>query len=147
MSKSRLGFNFRGFILAIIQKIQGILAKCENKMKRNDVIVLLLLVLTSFAQRTGAQELMFRGGHSHNDYHQQHPLTDALKNGMVSVEADVFLVGNNILVGHSESELTDDRTLENLYLQPLWKKLKKERRKFSPIILLVDIKTNGGIFC
>lgn len=112
-------------------------------MKKNSIITLLFLALTVFVQKADAQKLIFKGGHSHNDYHQPHPLTDALKGGMVSVEADIFLEKGKILVGHSKSELTNTRTLVNLYLHPLWESVQKAPGKFSPIILLVDIKTSA----
>ena len=40
-------------------------------------------------------------GHSHNDYYNKRPLLDALTNGFCSVEADVFLKNEKLLVGHS----------------------------------------------
>ena len=57
--------------------------------------------------------------HSHNDYWRQVPLYDALAAGCTSVEADVWLSGNNLFVGHSEKSLTKERTLESLYIDPL----------------------------
>lgn len=91
-----------------------------------------------------SQELNFKGGHSHNDYHQNRPLFEALEHGMVSIEADVFLRGGQLLVGHSEDELRSDRTLENLYLEPLKKTIEKDKAAFRPIILLVDFKDRGN---
>lgn len=57
--------------------------------------------------------------HSHNDYWRQVPLYDALAAGCVSVEADVWLSGNDLFVGHSQKSLTKARTLESLYIDPL----------------------------
>ncbi|MEY4613753.1 MAG: hypothetical protein RL179_1726, partial [Planctomycetota bacterium] len=39
------------------------------------------------------------GFHSHNDYVHSRPLVEALEQGFDSVEADVFLVKNDLLVG------------------------------------------------
>ncbi len=57
--------------------------------------------------------------HAHNDYAHQLPLLDALAAGFCSVEVDVFLVDQELLVGHTRDELRPDRTLSNLYLEPL----------------------------
>ncbi|MCW3786289.1 phosphatidylinositol-specific phospholipase C/glycerophosphodiester phosphodiesterase family protein [Plebeiibacterium sediminum] len=101
-------------------------------------LLLCLVQLTSFAQ-----DLMFKGGHSHNDYHQEYPLQTALENGMVSIEADVFMVGDQLLVGHEKKELKAQNTLENLYLKPLFKEVQQQGDHFQPIILLVDFKADG----
>ena len=56
------------------------------------------------------------GFHSHNDYVHSRPLVEALEQGFDSVEADVFLVKNDLLVGHYPWEIKPGRTLESLYL-------------------------------
>ena len=80
------------------------------------------------------------GFHSHNDYVHSRPLVEALEQGFDSVEADVFLVKNELLVGHFLWETKPERTLESLYLLPL-SNLHKEG-KLKNIWLMVDIKTN-----
>lgn len=57
--------------------------------------------------------------HSHNDYERQIPLYDALKVGCISIEADIWLQGEDLLIGHTESSLDPSRTLKSLYLDPL----------------------------
>lgn len=57
--------------------------------------------------------------HSHNDYERQTPLYDALNIGCTSIEADIWLQGDNLLIGHTESSLDQWRTLKSLYLDPL----------------------------
>ena len=57
--------------------------------------------------------------HSHNDYWRDVPLYDAIAAGCTSVEADVWLSGNDLFVGHSNKSLTKERTLESLYIDPL----------------------------
>ncbi len=101
-------------------------------------ILLLFIQLTSFAQ-----ELIFKGGHSHNDYHQKYPLKTALKNNMVSIEADVFYIDNQLLVGHEQKELQPQNTLENLYLKPLFDEFQKKGNLFTPLILMIDFKAEG----
>ena len=57
--------------------------------------------------------------HAHNDYRHERPLLNALDQGFGSVEADIFLVEGEILIGHDRSDLTPERTLKSLYLEPL----------------------------
>ncbi|KAI9640591.1 Altered inheritance of mitochondria protein 6 [Ciborinia camelliae] len=61
--------------------------------------------------------------HSHNDYWRTVPLFEALAAGCMSVEADIYLPtkagSEDLLVGHSSSSLTQDRTLQSLYTGPL----------------------------
>ena len=57
--------------------------------------------------------------HSHNDYWRDVPLYDAVAAGCTSVEADVWLSGNDLYVGHTQKSLTKERTLESLYIDPL----------------------------
>lgn len=63
--------------------------------------------------------------YAHNDYRNHRPLLDAIELGFRGVEADVFRVGTELLVGHGRRELRPSRTLAQLYLEPL------QRRKRS----------------
>ncbi|KAM0126495.1 hypothetical protein ACHAO1_010034 [Botrytis cinerea] len=62
--------------------------------------------------------------HSHNDYWRTVPLFEAMAAGCTSVEADIYLPtkpGNeDLLVGHSSRSLVQDRTLQSLYIEPLF---------------------------
>ena len=85
--------------------------------------------------------------HAHNDYEHNRPLFEALENGFISVEADVHLQGENLLVSHDDPH-KNSKTLETLYLRPLDSlRLKNggsiyENHK-RPFFLMIDIKTNG----
>ncbi|KAJ0137201.1 Phosphatidate phosphatase APP1 [Fusarium oxysporum f. sp. albedinis] len=59
--------------------------------------------------------------HSHNDYLRPRPLFSALSVGCASVEADVWLSknGKDLLVGHHWWNLTPEKTLNSLYIEPL----------------------------
>jgi hypothetical protein len=63
--------------------------------------------------------LLLRQAHSHNDYEQENPLYSALKHGIRSVEADVFVRNDKLWVAHKAQELNPKRTIETLYIQPL----------------------------
>lgn len=85
--------------------------------------------------------------HAHNDYLHTHPLTDALDQGFCSVEADIFLVDGEFRVGHDRESLRPGKTLESMYLDPLYARVKAHHghvydRK-SPFTLLIDIKADG----
>ncbi|MDQ0989531.1 phosphatidylinositol-specific phospholipase C/glycerophosphodiester phosphodiesterase family protein [Streptomyces sp. V3I7] len=87
--------------------------------------------------------------HAHNDYAHQRPLFDALDHRFGSVEADIFLVGDQLLVGHDTTELDPSRTLESLYLEPLVARVRANQGAVyrgwrRPLQLLVDIKTEGA---
>lgn len=77
--------------------------------------------------------------HSHNDYEQKNPFHGAYNEQFGSIEADVHLVNGKLLVGHDNKDLTEKRSLENLYLMPL-AAYKNEKRKLQ---LLIDIKTDA----
>ena len=85
--------------------------------------------------------------HAHNDYEHDRPLLDALDQGFTSIETDVFLVEGQLLVAHDFIHVSAERTLENMYLQPLQERAKKndgQIYKDGPTLtLLIDIKTNG----
>lgn len=85
--------------------------------------------------------------HAHNDYLHTRPLLDALDHGFCSVEADIFLVDGQLLVAHTRSELSKERTFEKLYLQPLQKRIQANGGRVyrnGPVFrLLIDIKSSG----
>jgi glycerophosphoryl diester phosphodiesterase len=87
--------------------------------------------------------------HSHNDYERPRPLFSALQLRFASVEADVYLVNGELLVGHDPGDLMPGRTLGNLYLEPLRLIVMRGVGQVypettSPLILLVDIKSEAA---
>lgn len=83
-------------------------------------------------------------GHAHNDYLHARPLRDALAAGCRGVEADVFLEGDELLVGHDRWMLRADRSLRSLYLDPLLDRVREQGGSVHgdglPFLLLVDVK-------
>ncbi|KAI5284045.1 Altered inheritance of mitochondria protein 6, partial [Ascosphaera acerosa] len=57
--------------------------------------------------------------HSHNDYWRPYPLYSAIRAGCVGVEADVWLYGDELYVGHTTATLAPNRTFRSLYVDPL----------------------------
>jgi glycerophosphoryl diester phosphodiesterase len=87
--------------------------------------------------------------HAHNDYEHERPLLDALAHGFTSVEADVYLVGGELLVGHDPEDLEAGRTLRSLYLDPLAHRVRANhgrvyRGSDVSLQVLVDIKNTGA---
>ena len=93
------------------------------------------------------QIVPLRRAHAHNDYAHPHPLFDALACGFCSVEADVHLIDGKLLVAHDRWQVRPDRTLERLYLQPLWRLVQTNHGRVYPggpdVTLLIDIKSEA----
>lgn len=112
------------------------------------VATVLSAVAFSWVNPLGAQETAIcRQAHAHNDYLHDRPLLDALDSGFCSVEADIYLVDGQLLVAHTQSELSPDRTLRSLYLDPLRARIQKHSGKVhaggGEFTLLIDIKSEG----
>jgi len=106
----------------------------------------LLASLSSRAQQVNPHV----NAHAHNDYEHTHPLFDALSNGFTSVEADVHLVDERLLVSHDKPG-KEARTLEALYLKPLDSLIRINRGTVyvgysQPVFLMIDCKTAPGIY-
>ncbi len=86
--------------------------------------------------------------HAHNDYQKAEPLTNALRNKVFSIEADIYLYNNKLVVAHDKKELPTAPTLDSLYLQPIINLFKQHRgaiskdSNYAPV-LMIDIKENG----
>lgn len=87
--------------------------------------------------------------HAHNDYEHARPLLDALDHGFCSVEADIFLVDGQLLVGHNFLDLKAGRTLQALYLDPLRQRAQANNghiyRDGPTFTLLIDIKSDAAM--
>lgn len=80
--------------------------------------------------------------HSHNDYHHDAPFWMAYNAGASSIEVDVLLKDGILYVAHDEEEISADKTIERLYLDPL-QKLRSIGTSIGHIQLLVDFKTEA----
>ncbi|MEJ5996282.1 hypothetical protein WG904_17775 [Pedobacter sp. Du54] len=83
--------------------------------------------------------------HSHNDYVQQKPFFTAYNNKVDEMEADVFLVGDSIVVAHSKKEINAANTLYKLYLKPIAASFKTHKTKLYTdekytFSLMIDVK-------
>ncbi len=79
--------------------------------------------------------------HAHNDYEHTRPLLDALDLSFESVEADVWLDGNDIGVSHNGAPFKG--SLRTLYLEPLKQRVQQQGRVNAngrPFFLWLDLK-------
>lgn len=106
------------------------------------ILVSIVFILSNFL--SFSQPLI----HAHNDYEKPTPLKNALRNKVFSIEADIYLYSNKLLVAHDKKELSFAGTLDSLYLQPIINLFKKHKgriskdREYAPV-LMIDIKENG----
>jgi hypothetical protein len=95
----------------------------------------------------GAEPVPLVNAHAHNDYEHARPLFDALDQGFCSVEADVWLVGGELLVAHNRASVRTGRTLQTLYLDPLRARVKAGGGRVFPggpsLTLLIDVKSDA----
>jgi hypothetical protein len=81
--------------------------------------------------------------YSHNDYNNRRPFHDAIAAGMRGVEADLFLEGEQLLVGHGRGDLSSEGTLERLYLAPLrdrWQRCGRLLADSGEFLLTLELK-------
>lgn len=104
-----------------------------------------LNVTSSRSQATEPAVKPLLQAHAHNDYHHARPLLDALDLGFCSVEADIHLVDDKLLVGHDRKDLINGQTLEKLYLDPLKDRIQQNNGSVfesrASFTLLIDFKT------
>ena len=82
--------------------------------------------------------------HSHNDYLRVRPLYTAIEAGCTGVEADVWLDHGDLLVGHTRASLSNDHTLETMYLRPLLEILNQRNEGLEDSD--INIASRNGIF-
>lgn len=94
------------------------------------------------------QNISLQNGFAHNDYWHKRPLFDALENGYRYIEADIFLVDDQLIVAHVFPFFKRNRTLEKLYLQPLFEQVKNQNESQitskNPVTLMIDVKTSAN---
>ncbi|WOI57997.1 phosphatidylinositol-specific phospholipase C/glycerophosphodiester phosphodiesterase family protein (plasmid) [Palleronia sp. LCG004] len=108
------------------------------------------MMLTATSAMAADDVMPLAKAHAHNDYEHERPLLDALAHGFTGFEADIWLVGGELLVAHDEDEIEEGRTLQSLYLDPLRKRVEENDGKVysaemdRPAMLLIDIKSDGA---
>ncbi len=109
-------------------------------------IITILFTLASVQTPQAAESsAVVPSGHSHNDYQHDRPLWKAIDNHFISIEVDIHLVGEALLVGHDEEDLDETLTLQSLYLMPLRSYVKDHNGwvySDKELLLLIDIKSS-----
>lgn len=88
--------------------------------------------------------------HSHNDYEQANPFHKAWQNKFGSIEADIYLHNDELVVAHDSTQLSRRWLLDSLYLAPLQEVLKKNKGYLyddttRSLQLMIDIKSGGEL--
>lgn len=110
--------------------------------------VLSLLLMFSCVQKKAVNlPKPLLNAHAHNDYQHERPLFDALSYGFTSIEADIHLINDTLFVAHGKEDINSEKTLENLYLRPLYEIAENNDAYIYaeniPFVLLIDIKSDA----
>ncbi len=94
------------------------------------------------------QTIPIAHGHAHNDYIHKRPLFEAVENGFTSIEIDVYLHHDQLVVSHVALALNRKKTIEELYLNPIKKIIEQNggwvyKGISQPVIFMIDFKTDG----
>ena len=111
------------------------------KMKKILIVLIAFLGLT-----TAKAQYTTLNAHSHNDYAQQTPFYLACNARFGSIEADIWAIEGELYVAHNKAEISREKTLDLLYLQPIAELFQKNGGKAwhdSPATfqLMIDLKT------
>lgn len=109
------------------------------------VCVLCALWNNSAVAQTITEYTAVNNVHSHNDYCQNLPFYVAYSARCASIEADIYLIDGELYVGHERKDVTRQRTLRALYLEPIRQQMKLNGGKAYPdgksFQLMIDLKT------
>ncbi len=72
--------------------------------------------------------------HSHNDYEQKVPFVLAYNAHFGSIEADIWEINGELFVAHNRDQITPERTLDALYIQPIISRFRKTKEKRGKIL-------------
>jgi len=110
----------------------------------------ILFVMACLAGCSNAQEGMYStaNAHSHNDYNNTNPFFGAYAENFGSIEADIFLHNDSLIVGHNLADTQYHRTLELMYLAPLEQQVERNKGtpykdSHLPLQVMIDLKTEG----
>ena len=114
---------------------------------KNTLCIIFSLFIVSGFGNNEKETSRILPAHSHNDYEQNRPLLDALDCNFKSIEADVYSIGDSLFVAHDFDHIKPGRTLRNLYLEPLRKRIELNNGSVysngEEVILFIDIKDDA----
>ena len=106
-----------------------------------------ILFLSQIIYLSGYSQYSTLNAHSHNDYQNKIPFWTAYNAGFGSIEADIWAVNGVLMVAHQEKEITAERTLDQLYIQPIVKLFKTNGGKAwaknnNTLQLMIELKSS-----
>jgi alkaline phosphatase len=108
-------------------------------------MIIIYFAILFFCTESFAQNFSLQSCHAHNDYVHQTPFYEAYNLGFGSIEADVFLINDELFVAHDSVDISKERTLKKLYIDPILAEIEKNDGKLKqPLQLLIDLKTSGN---
>ena len=113
---------------------------CNKRILICCILCINLFSISAFSQQ---RKYTVSNAHAHNDYIHPVPFYTAYNAGFGFIEVDIFPVHGILCVAHSKHEIQPDRTLKNLYLDPLLNELASDSSR--RLKLLVDIKEDYKI--
>ncbi len=118
------------------------------KANKHRFVIITILIFLSIAAIAQPKSYSVANAHSHNDYENPVPFFTAYNARFGSIEADIFLQNNELIVAHDTVELKKHRTLEEYYLHPLLAFVQKNNGHAYPdasmqLQMLIDIKTDS----
>jgi hypothetical protein len=124
--------------------------KCLENIGAFLLVPALLLTFLSRTDKLYSQEVaneIIPHAHSHNDYLKAKPLWVALKYGCASIEIDVFAHEGELKVAHVGVGLNKKKTINELYLNPLFAYLEDEEWIYTdqPLVLMIDFKNDSKL--
>ena len=100
------------------------------------VVIIFILWLSGLFVTAQPTTYSTANAHSHNDYVQAFPFWSAWKQGFGSIEADIFLQQESLLVAHEKSQLNIHNTLDSLYFKPLQRAILQNKGQVYPDITI-----------
>lgn len=114
------------------------------------LLVAVLLIQTSVAQTSTSNQTVLI--HAHNDYYQTVPFFQAYAQQVDIIEVDVFYDAryDDLMVAHDAHEITQQNTLEKLYIKNIVNVIKNNNGKVwknnnKNLYLLIDIKNDYNL--
>ena len=113
-------------------------------------LIVIIISILGISLNSIAQPVSYSvaNAHSHNDYENPVPFYTAYNERFGSIEADIFLQKDELIVAHDMKEVLMHRTLQQLYLEPLATAVQKNNGfayadTSRQLQMLIDIKTDA----
>jgi alkaline phosphatase len=118
------------------------------KIIRQHVSIAVITIFICASSIAQTKKYSVANAHSHNDYENPVPFYTAYNARFGSIEADIFLKNDELIVAHDTSELKKHRSLQEYYLDPLLKNIRQNNGYAYPdstgqLQMLIDIKTDS----